>query len=942
MTFSCRKRRIVCTLLIVGLPPLVLAGAWRLGGVSALEDDLVYYLPIRAFIGESIRAGSWPLWNPYVALGTSVAADPQSGLWYPLTLLFVALPALWAYSITICVHFALAGGGMYRFLRAIGRDWRAALLGAVAFEFCGFIVAHRAHLTILEATAWLPWMLYAWHRFATTGRRSYFVLATACLGMQMLVQHIQITIIGGAIVTAYVVAVLRPSRRSLLWEYPAGLILGGMIGAVQLLPTAAAFARCGRSAPAYYLFIENSYAPTSVFMWLFPFLFGSRTPNFYGQPWWGWSHLCEQATYTSIAVLLLAIASLALWRRDRQVRFWSLAMVACVLLALGGFTPLSRLLFHVPVLRSLRAPARWMLGFNVAMVILAVTAADALIRRRPGFEAVGRWLGIGVTRVLPAAAAALLLAMVLARSLPAEFVDERIVADLEAAIRPANPAIWLPLIMMALTAAALVNLLRGVRSSRLIPLFAVAMIDLASFAAFDDVDTREYANARSLVEPPPLARAMTRIRAQDRPARAATTAAQGRQRSPSGSTSGAPAAAGAPVAPRTGDRLWVPRVRADYRRPIEVLWPQTNVLHHVPTLNGYGPMSPVEYRALLHFMPWGAAQDALGLLYTPRLLQALGVRWLAARSEPERELMSLALHGMSMTQPLPACNPGEEIRLHGSEWHAPISMPTPGVYAVEFRASPGDYDRDRWYLWLTTASDEKIGETLWYEPTDLTVGPRTLRGFFICREPAPNAVIHAYGEPRCDVLVRDVRFGRIAGWPPGPPVPGPYVRAADLPDGTTLYELRDSRPRYAWADSDSPAGRINDMVERLRSVPDGAALPGGVLTTARTSQSASTRGTIHVVREELNRVVLDVTNDSAGTLVFNETFDPGWHATIDGGSAEILQANAVLQAVRVPAGRHRVEFCYRPQRLFLGTTVSVAGVVTLAAVAAANRRRRAA
>jgi len=55
------------------LPTVLLAGAWRLGGVSALEDDLLYYLPIRQYIGERIASDEWPTWNPLVAMGTSVA-----------------------------------------------------------------------------------------------------------------------------------------------------------------------------------------------------------------------------------------------------------------------------------------------------------------------------------------------------------------------------------------------------------------------------------------------------------------------------------------------------------------------------------------------------------------------------------------------------------------------------------------------------------------------------------------------------------------------------------------------------------------------------------------------------------------------------------------------------------------------------------------------------
>lgn len=923
MTSSTRRRRFLCTLLIVGLPPLMLAGAWRLGGVSALEDDLIYYRPIRTFIGDSIRAGAWPFWNPYVALGTSVAADPQSGLWYPPTWLFVALPALWALPVTLCLHFALAGGGMYRFLRAIGRAWPAALLGAIAFEFCGFIVGHRAHLTIFEAAAWLPWMLYAWHRFATTGRRGFFIFAVLCLGVQMLVQHVQITIIGGAILTAYVVAFLTRSRRSLLWEYPAGLLLGGLIGAVQLVPTFVAFARCGRNAPAYYLFIENSYTPTSLFMWLFPFIYGSRTPNFYDHSWWGWSHLCEQATYTSIGILVLAIASIGLWRRDRQVRFWWLVAIVAMVVAFGEFTPASRVLFHIPVLRSLRVPARWVLGLDLAFVVLAATLLDALIRGGPDGDAARRWLKIVATRVLPATAALALLCMVVARAAAGDLFTDKVAASLDVALRPGNPAVWIPLILMAATVAASLILCRSARAEAsdegaampalrgrtrpvtagpIVLMFAIVLVDLASFVAFVDVDTRDYPDARSLAEAPPLAREI-----------AARSAAP-------------------------GERLWVPRVLADYSRPVEVLSPQLNVAYRIPVLNGYGPLWPVETRSLLHFMPWGAAQDALGLLYNPKLLQSLGVRWLAARADQERDLMSLALAGPPSEVALPECGDVGEVTLRGIEWHTPVSIPTPGVYAVEFRASPGLRNQDRWYLWLTSASDDKIGETLWYEPTDFALGPRTVRGFFICRESSPGALIHAYGEPRCDVTISAVRFGRIADWPPAPPVPGPYRRVADLPDGVTLYELTGSRPRYAWAAAERHADTPLDVVERLRFQPDAAGLPSGVMFAGPGAASDPGQGTIEVLRENNDHVILNTANDRGGILVFNEAFDPGWCATIDGTSTETLRANAVLQAVRVPAGGHRIEFRYWPQGLRPGLILSAVGLLAIAAWVVLNRR----
>ena len=410
-------RRVLVAALIVLLPVVILAGAWRLGGVSAIEDDLIYYLPIRQYIGERVRAGELPLWNPLVAMGAPIAADPQAGLWYPPTYLFAALKPLWAYPLTLVLHFALAGAGMYRFLRACRHDWRAALLGAVAFEFSGFLIAHRAHLTILEAAAWLPWMFYAWRRFADRGAYRYFALAVVTLGLQMLVQQVQVSIIGLALLTGYVAFVLWPQRRGLAWQYPGGLALGVMLSGIQLIPTLFYFAGSIRGAPAFHLFVENSWWPGSALMMLLPMLFGVRTPNLWDQSWWGMSHFCEQSAYASILVLLLAMSSVALLRhpspeaagRRREGVFWWFAVLAALVVALGKYAPAGRWLFEVPIYQSLRVPARWILVWSFVLPVLASMVVDAVQAGGPQGQRAARAVRGAAIGVLPLIAGLCLL-----------------------------------------------------------------------------------------------------------------------------------------------------------------------------------------------------------------------------------------------------------------------------------------------------------------------------------------------------------------------------------------------------------------------------------------------------------------------------------------------------------------------------------------------------
>jgi uncharacterized membrane protein YfhO len=61
-------------------------------------------------------------------------------------------------------------------------------------------------------------------------------------------------------------------------------------------------------------------------------------------------------------------------------------------------------------------------------------------------------------------------------------------------------------------------------------------------------------------------------------------------------------------------------------------------------------------------------------------------------------------------------------------------------------------------------------------------------------------------------------------------------------------------------------------------------------------------------------------------LVLNDSFHPGWQATVDGKPVEILRANGFVRGVPVETGTHEVEFVYRPAGLRRGLPLSVLGL----------------
>ncbi|MEL6734195.1 MAG: YfhO family protein, partial [Bacteroidota bacterium] len=83
-------------------------------------------------------------------------------------------------------------------------------------------------------------------------------------------------------------------------------------------------------------------------------------------------------------------------------------------------------------------------------------------------------------------------------------------------------------------------------------------------------------------------------------------------------------------------------------------------------------------------------------------------------------------------------------------------------------------------------------------------------------------------------------------------------------------------------------------------------------------------------------------------VIFSEIYyntDKGWNAYIDGELVPHFRANYVLRGLKVPSGRHKIEFKMAPQSYFTGETIDLIGsilvlVLTAGALFLAFRSRK--
>ncbi len=643
--------------LLVLAPAAMLYPLWQ-HPASAGEDDVIYYYPLRALAGDRLAAGEWPVGNPREATGGPLLADPQSAVMYPPTWLFAVLPAPRAYALTLFAGFAIAGVGAYAYLRQLRLVPLAACFGATAVAFCGFYVGHRVHWSVLHAGAYLPWGLWC---IELLRRRPVAAgAAMVPVGWLMLAAgHWPTVIHAGLVLMAYLFLRGRPLGRSLAIAAVAAALAGAVM-APQLAATSQLMSAATRSRIGYATAGENSFFPASAVLVLFPMLYGSRTPGFYPQGWWGPWHLCETLSYVGLATLAVAAATAGrlvrfrLRRRRRTaeepaggppspggteadrlrpiVRLWVILGAAALVFMLGYYLPTYRLIHMLPVLGVVRCPARMLLAVDIALAVVAAVGVhlcavgDAALPVRVR-RAVSRGLPIAMAGVLALVAVAGGLSVLLLGGWLPFFSAGDAGRRALRSLLPTNPALWVPL-ASCLATAVVVRWWLGSPRRRAAALVPLLLADLFLVTRFVDV--------------PP---------ADQRP--------PGPEHSPAAEWVRENAPDGGPW------RVWGIG-RSYHDRAPELLRPKTAHALGMATINTYGAFQSPAHAHLLAFRIYGTNDQWERLLRRNYLLSGYGVRYVLTAREDVRAVLD------GVRVPVGA-EPLDGLNLLGNEWRLSLA-----------------------------------------------------------------------------------------------------------------------------------------------------------------------------------------------------------------------------------------------------------------------------
>lgn len=135
-----------------------------------LATPIFYEWPINKLVGDLYRNGEIPLWNPYQAGGTPLAANYSTRVFFPYQILENMSP-VWMWDIFILGRLLIAGFFSYLFLSRVGLSFRSAFLGGVLYMFSGTMVWFINLEQMANVAMLVPLVMYSMESIINGGVR---------------------------------------------------------------------------------------------------------------------------------------------------------------------------------------------------------------------------------------------------------------------------------------------------------------------------------------------------------------------------------------------------------------------------------------------------------------------------------------------------------------------------------------------------------------------------------------------------------------------------------------------------------------------------------------------------------------------------------------------------------------------------------------------------
>ena len=917
-------------------------------------DGSIFGLPTKIF------SAKLSAWNPYVMAGTYSFKDIQNQSFYlPGLIIMNLFPNALGYNLLLLLHYASAGFFTYLFLRKLNMAKIAAFIGGMCFMFSGFLVSHKGHHAMMQSAIWLPLILYFIESYYIENKIKHIIFSSVSFSFCILADYTAVAMYTGMVVLPYIIFKTFSSNNLARKEikYKTAHILrnsfliffgGLLLSSVAIIPIIESLKFSIRENISYEFFSSYSFPLIALPSLLFPYIFGTHTPNsIYQQIYFGPWNLTEMTGYIGILPLLFAALAFLIWRKkNRSIWFWSLVAMLAFILVLGSSTPIYKIMYYVPIYNMFRVSARNWFEVNFAISVLSAYFVNYLLTDDSITKSIFHKFYTRVCLYLSIALIHVFAFIFIARkSIPIlinlsgdEFLNKHfifysnpqtvgnLITSFLASTSFLNPSIFIPVLIII---SSLITLYFSYKYKRKFFMWIITIIllfaDMFSFGHYHD---NTVVNPKNFVH----------------------------------------------------DEIidYLKENETDTKRirvlPLELdeneLYPFINVLYGINTINYYGPNWLKEYKEFTSFDSNGLALNTYDLVNRSSVLSLLSTKYIITRDESKRNLLN------SVTRKTMSDYKSETIfsSFNSSGWEfIPQDMQQETVslkstngkdvsiiqykfsieentnYQIEFDARAIEFLNHPLYVdFFTDQSYDREELQSSYDYSVLSSEFQTYRTVFNTGENCPaftNLRFFTFSTKPIEVknvVLRKIEsngvyWGKKENNQDEYPL---YVERHITNSGISIYENMNFLPRARFVTNITSVGSFstaNDIINNdFQFNPSTTAL-----VEDYDGQNILDYG--EVLEEDYSKndeILFTVKTGDNSFLVLSDTWYTGWKAYVDGKETKIYKTNGIMRGILINReGEHRVEFVFRPESFYIGLAISFITLVTMVSILILENKR---
>lgn len=410
----------------VALAWLVLSSPWLSGAVTIPYDAKAHFQAQVQFLANALHSGESPFWTHNVFAGSPQIADPQSLIFSPAIILayFEVAPSFREVDALVLAFLGVGALSIVMFFKDRGWHPAGAAVAALALAFGASAAWRVQHIKQVQSFALLAvslWLLARALDRPSSGWRSWgswaYGAAAGLFAGLMVAEPDQVALLGCYLLAGYVFHhwASGPGRwravTSSVRPLAAGTLVGSLVAGAPILLTWLFVESSNRPEVVFDTAGQGSLHPASLLTALVGDLYGALNPKV---PYWGpaspaWNadklQLAQNmgqvyaGALPIVAILTYGLTRGLLWARE--IRFFTIGLIAMVIYALGWYTPIFHYFYeYAPGVKMFRRPADATFEIGGLMAILG---GYVIHRRLTGtMPAAGRWTHAAEAAILAA------------------------------------------------------------------------------------------------------------------------------------------------------------------------------------------------------------------------------------------------------------------------------------------------------------------------------------------------------------------------------------------------------------------------------------------------------------------------------------------------------------------------------------------------------------